>query len=146
MEVILIGEGWSRRITPLLGVKVEADHKIGSDTRVDQRGATADLSDPVKEALRFVLKSLARQRNTLILKGGNGRLLEVSRPKGCRRAILCAGHPDLGPHRLQALLEQLGNDQRHLPLGDGSTVPDPKPACLHLRIAAAEVTWVDCDP
>jgi hypothetical protein len=48
VEMVLISEGGSRRITPFLSIEMQADDKIRPNDGVHQAGPVSDLADPIK--------------------------------------------------------------------------------------------------
>ena len=68
MEMILVGQGGVIRIAPFLGIEVEADDEIGTDTLVDQLCPVADLPDAVEESFRLFLESPTPQAGAFLRK------------------------------------------------------------------------------
>lgn len=145
VEVVLVGEGRARRVAPLLGVEVEANDKIGTESLVDEPGAVADLGDAIEKPLRFLLKTLARRGDSLLREGSDGCLAEVAGAYPGGRAVRAPGQPDLRSELFEPLLQEPGDDQRHLPFLDGAAPADPEPAGFHAGVASAEVAGIEGD-
>ena len=57
VEMVLIGEGRSRGIAPLLGIEMQADDEIGADHGIHQAGSVSDLADAIKQPLCLELQT-----------------------------------------------------------------------------------------
>ncbi len=141
MEVVVWDERWICRITPSIGIEMQAEHEIGFDGLVDEFRASANFRSSVEEFFGEQADGYGISEGVVV----SGEFDEVLGTEGCDGLGGGSDEGDFGAHFFELWFEDFGDEEGHIAFGDRFCVADLEPATLDFRPFAADVARVDGD-